>query len=75
MPAGKDYSRVNQGRKELIDHILISAALVKPIAAITVAAVIPQPLPSIATNRRSPQRTNFRPRAGRRDVRQPLKQI
>jgi hypothetical protein len=50
-------------------------ALVKPIAAITVAAVIPQPLPSIATNRRSPQRTNFRPRAGRRDVRQPLKQI
>ena len=47
MPAGKDYSRVNQGRKELIDHILVSAAIVKPLTAITVEAIIEQPLPSI----------------------------
>ena len=50
MPEGKNFSRVNQGRKELIDHILVSAALVKPTNAITVAAVIPEPLPSITTN-------------------------
>jgi endonuclease/exonuclease/phosphatase family metal-dependent hydrolase len=47
MPPGKDYSRINQGRKELIDHILVSAALVKPLA-ITVEAIIEQPLPSIS---------------------------
>jgi endonuclease/exonuclease/phosphatase family metal-dependent hydrolase len=47
MPEGKNYSRVNQGRKELIDHILVSAAIVKPLSAITVEAVIDQPLPSI----------------------------
>ncbi len=48
MPEGKNYSRINQGRKELIDHILVSAALVKPTDSITVEAVIPQQLPSIA---------------------------
>jgi endonuclease/exonuclease/phosphatase family metal-dependent hydrolase len=47
MPPGKDFSRVDQGREELIDHILVSAALVKPTAAIHVEAVIDQPLPSI----------------------------
>jgi len=47
MPKGKDYSRINQGRKELIDHILVSAALVKPLDAITVEAVVKKPLPSI----------------------------
>jgi endonuclease/exonuclease/phosphatase family metal-dependent hydrolase len=50
MPAGKDYSRINQGRKELIDHILVSAAIVKPLDAITVEAVLAQPLPSITTD-------------------------
>jgi hypothetical protein len=79
MPEGQNYSRVNHGRKELIDHILVSAALVKPIDAITVAAVIPQPLPSVASAfnhnqpERSPQPTNFRSGAGRRDLRQPVK--
>jgi predicted extracellular nuclease len=34
MPEGKNYSRINEGRKELIDHILVSAALVKPLGAI-----------------------------------------
>ena len=47
MPEGKNYSRINQGRKELIDHVLVSAALVKPIDSITVEAVFPQPLASI----------------------------
>jgi endonuclease/exonuclease/phosphatase family metal-dependent hydrolase len=47
MPDGQNYSRINQGRKELIDHILVSAAIVKPLSAITVEAVIDQPLPSI----------------------------
>lgn len=50
MPEGKNYSRINQGRKELIDHVLVSAALVKPIDSITVEAVFPQPLPSITSN-------------------------
>ena len=50
MPAGKDYSRINQGRKELIDHVLVSAALVKPLDAISVEAIIPQQLPSITTD-------------------------
>jgi predicted extracellular nuclease len=50
MPDGKNYSRVNQGRKELIDHIFVSAAIVKPLSAITVEAVIDQPLPSITAD-------------------------
>ena len=50
MPAGKNYSRKFQGREELIDHILVSAALVKELDAIQVEAVIDQTLPSISTN-------------------------
>src|SRR5262249_57942210 len=50
MPPGKDYSRIDQGRKELIDHILVSATLVKPTDAITVEAIIDQPLPSVTTD-------------------------
>jgi len=50
MPAGKDYSRVNQGRKELIDHILVSAALVKSLSAVSIEAIIAQPLPSISAD-------------------------
>jgi endonuclease/exonuclease/phosphatase family metal-dependent hydrolase len=47
MPAGRDYSRINQGRKELIDHILVSQALVQPINTVTAQAVIDAPLASI----------------------------
>jgi exonuclease III len=47
MPPGKGYSRINRGRKELIDHILVSAALVKPLDAIAAEAIIEQPLLSI----------------------------
>ncbi len=50
MPEGKNYSRINQGRKELIDHILVSAALARPLDSITAEAVIAQPLPSITTD-------------------------
>lgn len=50
MPEGKNYSRINQGRKELIDHILVSAALVKPLDSITVETVIDQQLPSITSD-------------------------
>jgi endonuclease/exonuclease/phosphatase family metal-dependent hydrolase len=47
MPAGRDYSRINQGRRELIDHILVSAPLVTPLDAIQIEAVTEDPLPSI----------------------------
>jgi hypothetical protein len=45
MPPGKDHSRVNHGRPELIDHILVSGALVKKVTS--AEAVIAQPLPSV----------------------------
>jgi endonuclease/exonuclease/phosphatase family metal-dependent hydrolase len=48
MPEGRDYSRVNAGRKELIDHVLVSAALVRRVSA--VEAVIDQPLPSVGAD-------------------------
>jgi endonuclease/exonuclease/phosphatase family metal-dependent hydrolase len=48
MPEGKNYSRINHGRKELIDHLLVSAAIVKHVVA--VEAVIPEPLPSVTTD-------------------------
>jgi endonuclease/exonuclease/phosphatase family metal-dependent hydrolase len=47
MPPGRDYSRINQGRKELIDHVLVSGALVHPLNTVTAAAVIDAPLASI----------------------------
>ncbi|MFD0519015.1 endonuclease/exonuclease/phosphatase family protein [Paractinoplanes durhamensis] len=47
MPAGQDYSRINQGRKELIDHILVSKALVTPLSGVTAHTVIDTPLESI----------------------------
>jgi endonuclease/exonuclease/phosphatase family metal-dependent hydrolase len=47
MPPGRDYSRINHGRKELIDHILVSVPLVRPLEAITVETIIEQQLPSV----------------------------
>jgi endonuclease/exonuclease/phosphatase family metal-dependent hydrolase len=47
MPAGRDYSRVNQGRTELIDHVLASKFLVTPLSAVAAQAVIDAPLASI----------------------------
>jgi endonuclease/exonuclease/phosphatase family metal-dependent hydrolase len=47
MPPGRDYSRINQGRAELIDHMLVSEALVRTVDVTSVGAVLAQPLPSI----------------------------
>jgi endonuclease/exonuclease/phosphatase family metal-dependent hydrolase len=48
MPDGRNYSRVNHGRRELIDHILVSAALVRKVDS--VEAVIEEPLPSVTSD-------------------------
>jgi endonuclease/exonuclease/phosphatase family metal-dependent hydrolase len=48
MPAGRDYSRVTHGRRELIDHILVSAALVRRLHS--VEAVIDEALPSVGAD-------------------------
>jgi len=47
MPSGRNYSRINQGRPELIDHILVSELLVKSVDVNSVGAVVTTPLPSI----------------------------
>jgi hypothetical protein len=47
MPPGRNYSRINQGRAELIDHILVSYALVKTVDVTSVEAVLAEPLPSV----------------------------
>lgn len=47
MPAGRDYSRNNQGRLELIDHILVTRALLDAPKQIAVGAVIDTPMPSV----------------------------
>jgi endonuclease/exonuclease/phosphatase family metal-dependent hydrolase len=47
MPPGRDYSRNNQGRHELIDHILASRALLDAPEQITVGAVIDTPMPAV----------------------------
>jgi exonuclease III len=55
MPVGRDCSRINHGREELIDHILASAALARRLQ---IEAVIDEPLPSVrgdpATRRDQP---------------------
>jgi endonuclease/exonuclease/phosphatase family metal-dependent hydrolase len=47
MPAGHDYSRINQGRRELIDHIFASKFLVTPRNAVSAQTLIEAPLASI----------------------------
>jgi len=47
MPAGRNYSRIDQGRPELIDHILVSELLVRKVDVSSVGAIVTQPLPSI----------------------------
>lgn len=51
MPPGQDYSRIFEGRKELIDHVLVSAALVNKVQS--VHAVIDAPVPSISVDPRA----------------------
>ena len=48
MQSGRNYSRINQGRPELIDHILVSELLVRKVDVNSVGAVVTQPLPSIS---------------------------
>ena len=48
MPSGRDHSRVNHGRPELIDHILVSAALMHVVES--TEAVIDRPLPSVTND-------------------------
>jgi exonuclease III len=65
MPAGLDYSRITQSRRELIDHILVSQALVSPLTAVTARAVIDAPLtsidPTVPTARRNAPSSDHAP--------------
>jgi endonuclease/exonuclease/phosphatase family metal-dependent hydrolase len=45
IPPERRYSRVYQGRKELIDHVLVSHALLPALGEVT--AVVDRPLPSV----------------------------
>jgi hypothetical protein len=49
-----DYSRINQGRHELIDHILVSHALVGTLQD---AGTVPLDIPSIGTQPQITPRT------------------
>jgi hypothetical protein len=50
-----NYSRINQGRQELIDHILVSHQLV---GRLTTAATVPLQLPSIGVRPQTTPRRN-----------------
>jgi endonuclease/exonuclease/phosphatase family metal-dependent hydrolase len=51
IPAAQRYSRITRGRKELIDHILVSHALLDPEP--TVRSVVDQGLPSVTEDPRA----------------------
>jgi hypothetical protein len=55
MTPPNNYSRINDGRPELIDHILASHALVQTL---TDAATIPLDLPSVSTHPQLAPRTD-----------------
>jgi hypothetical protein len=48
LPEGQRATRIFEGRSELIDHILVSRALLETVEA--VSTVAPGPLPSITDN-------------------------
>ena len=50
-----NYSRINQGRKELIDHVLVSHAMV---GHLTDAATVPLDVPSVGVEPRIAPRTD-----------------
>ena len=54
MQPPNDFSRINQGRKELIDHILVSHAL---IGALQDAGTVSLDIPSIGTQPQTTPRT------------------
>lgn len=55
MTPPNDYSRINQGSHELIDHILVSHALIEHL---TDAATVPLDIPSIGTQPQVAPRTD-----------------
>jgi len=55
MTPPSDYSRINQGRHELIDHILVSHALIEHL---TDAATVPLDVPSIGLQPQVEPRTD-----------------
>lgn len=55
MTPPNDYSRINQGRHELIDHILVSHAM---IGHLTDAATVPLDVPSVGVEPRVAPRTD-----------------
>ena len=55
MTPPNDYSRINQGRHELIDHILVSHAMIEHL---TDAATVPLDVPSIGIQPQVAPRTN-----------------
>ena len=65
-----DYSRINQGRHELIDHILASHAM---IGHLTDAATVPLDLPSIGTQPQMAPRTD--PPSDHRPVVAPFRHV
>jgi endonuclease/exonuclease/phosphatase family metal-dependent hydrolase len=69
MTPPNDYSRINQGRHELIDHILVSHAMVSHL---TDAATVPLDVPSVGLQPRTAPRTDapsdHRPVLGRFDL-------
>jgi hypothetical protein len=55
MTPPNNYSRINQGRRELIDHILVSHAL---LGHFTDAATVPLDVPSIGVRPTTAPRTD-----------------
>jgi endonuclease/exonuclease/phosphatase family metal-dependent hydrolase len=56
IPDKERFSRIYQGRRELIDHILASQAALKRVQAKSVHTISPKPLPSITDD--APARRN-----------------
>ncbi|TDW98552.1 endonuclease/exonuclease/phosphatase family protein [Kribbella sp. VKM Ac-2566] len=69
MTPPNDYSRINQGRHELIDHILVSHAM---ISHLTDAATVPLDVPSVGLQPNTAPRTDppsdHRPVVGHFDI-------
>ncbi|SDX63424.1 Endonuclease/Exonuclease/phosphatase family protein [Geodermatophilus africanus] len=60
-----DWSRINQGRRELIDHILISHALTEHL---TEARTVPLEVPSVGVQPQTPARAAGEPPSDHRPV-------
>jgi hypothetical protein len=66
-PAGRDYSRNDQGRREVIDHILVSRALLDAPKQIAIGAVIDTPMsvdPTDPNTRRNAPTSDYAPVVG-----------